>query len=72
MIICRCDAKTEVKDSRVLESPTLGIYTRRRRECGNCGERSTTYEISAELIEDSLKANILLQKFKALLKDIEL
>jgi hypothetical protein len=39
-----CGGKSEVKDSRPTESGDI----RRRRECGKCGDRWTTYEVHSE------------------------
>ncbi len=45
-----CDAKDE-NDTKVIDSRLVsdGAQVRRRRECGECGERFTTYEV-AELV----------------------
>ena len=43
MICPKCNAETNVCDSRRVEKGTI---VRRRRECPNCGYRFRTYEIT--------------------------
>jgi len=44
---CKCGGKTFVSDSRCGRSGAI----RRRRECKRCGERWTTYEVTADVLE---------------------
>lgn len=69
---CGCDIKTDVKNSRVFESENLGLHVRRRRECVGCKRRFTTYEISGEVIENALKASVILAALKNLLEESDL
>lgn len=64
---CTCDAPTfgSVTDSRRADSPMIDLdgkriaWIRRRRFCGNCGARFTTYELrrdGVEALRDALLA----------------
>jgi transcriptional regulator NrdR family protein len=70
---CPACGGTDVKvtDSR----PTNGPL-RRRRECGGCGKRWTTYEISADAYENTMRnmgrtVSIISGKCTRLLEEIE-
>lgn len=43
--LCKCGGSTGVIDSR---AGTAGNYIRRRRECADCGARTTTFEQEIE------------------------
>lgn len=58
----KCGGKTKVIDSRPSELD--GTCWWRRRECLECGERFSTYEVLPELIAEAGKAKLKLRKIK--------
>lgn len=74
--LCRCGGSTGVIDSR---AGTAGNYIRRRRECADCGARTTTFEQEIEgaagVLEraESLghRAEILAEAAAALLTELD-
>jgi len=56
---------------RVIESRRKARYTRRRKECGGCGHRLTTYELSAEYFEEVRDAKLQLNKIYKVLGSAE-
>ena len=58
------DLRGHVVDTRQWRHAVLGVVIRRRRECGQCDHRWTTYEMVAEKFRESADALAIVRNVK--------
>jgi len=66
IILPQCPQCKE-KELKTIESRTTKQSTRRRKECGACGYRITTHEVSADFFEEAKQNQILVAQMRKLL-----